>query len=289
MRYPSLADLLAARSTDLAKGPVAIVLAEDAIEVDSTLAHLLKVGFRDVILLAPEGIEVLPEHEARAQIVVHDVHAETALTGAVNVVIDQLPGTWIHWCFNAEYLFYPFSDTRQIRELLTFHTEERRSAMMTYVIDLYAGDLAQAPNGVSLSDAWFDRSGYYSLSRKDPDRNWEAKDRQNDIFGGLRRRFEEHVAWERRRIDRIALFRAKPGLRLLPDYTLNDAEMNTFACAWHHNLTAAVCSFRAAKALCTNPGSRHAVQSFRWRYSEQFSWSDHQLMALGFIEPGQWF
>lgn len=289
MRHSSLAALLSARSTDLAKGPLAIVLAEDEVEVDSTLAHLLMLGFRDVILLAPEEIAITEEHEARVHIVAHDVHAEAALPDAVNAVIDQLPDIWIHCCFNAEYLFYPFCDTRKIRELLTFHSEERRAAMMTYVIDLYAGDLEVAGNGVSRQDAWLDRAGYYGLSRKDPARNWEAKERQIEVYGGLRRRYEEHVAWEKRRIDRISLFRAKPGLRLLPDFTLSDEEMNTYACAWHHNLTAAVCSFRAAKALCTNPGSRNTIKTFRWRNSTSFDWSNQQLLSLGVIEPGQWF
>ena len=118
---------------------------------------------------------------------------------------------------------------------------------------------------------------------------------QQGLQQGLRQGLQQGIVQGRRQglLDAIDLGLklrfGSAGLRLLPDYTLNDAEMNTYACAWHHNLTAAVCSFRAAKALCTNPGSRHAVQSFRWRYSEQFTWSDHQLMTLGFIEPGQWF
>lgn len=289
MPYPSLADLLTAKAKDLAKGPLALVLVEDEFEVRSTLAHLLKIGFRDVILLSPPGVELAAETAARVHVASHDVHAEDALPNAVNAVIDRLPGTWIHYCYNAEYLYYPFSNTRNVRELLAFHTEERRAAMMTYVIDLYAGDLSTAPNGVSLTDTWFDQLGYYALERKDPANNWQPKERQIEVYGGLRRRFEEHVAWERRRIDRISLFRAKPGLRLLPDLTLSDDEMNTYACAWHHNLTAAVCSFRAAKALCTNPGSRHAVQGVRWRNSIPFEWNDRQLLEHGFIEPGQWF
>lgn len=289
MRYPNLAALLAARSADLARGPLSVVMAEDEVEVNSTLAHQFKIGFRDVVLLAPQGIEIAPEHEARVHVVTHEVHAPGSLIAAINQVIDRLPGTWIHYCYNAEYLFYPFLESRRVRELLTFHTEERREAMMTYVVDLYAGDLAAAPNAVSLSDAWLDRSGYYALARKDPEKNWDAKDRQLDFYGGLRWRFEEHIPWDRRKINRISLFRAKPGLRLLPDFTLSDEEMNTYACTWHHNLTAAVCSFRAAKALTTNPGSRDAVKTFRWRNSSQFDWQSQQLMSLGIIEPGQWF
>ncbi|MCU0827737.1 MAG: hypothetical protein MUE52_10110 [Tabrizicola sp.] len=289
MRYPSLADFLTARSSALAKGPLSLVMAEDEVEIDSTLAHQKKCGFRDVILLAPSGVEVSPENESRVHIVTHDVFAEAALPSAVNQVIDHVAGAWVHYCYNAEYLHFPFCETRRIRELLTFHSEERRDAMLTYVIDLYAGDLAASPNAVNLADAWLDRSGYYALARKDPARDWQPKDRQMDFFGGLRWRFEEHVPWHRRRIDRISLFRAKPGLRLQPDYTLTDEEMNTYACPWHHNLTAAVCSFRTAKALRTNPGSRHAIQTFRWRNSVPFNWHSQQLLDLGLMEPGQWF
>jgi hypothetical protein len=289
MRHASISALLDRKSGDLAKGPLALVMAEDEVEIASTLAHLLKCGFRDVVLLAPEGIAVPPEQEDRIHIATHDVFAEAALPGAVNAVMDAVAGAWVHCCYSAEYLFYPFSETRRIQEMLTFHTEERRTAMLTYVIDLYAGDLAAQPDAVALSDAWLDRSGYYALARQDPTRNWEPKDRQVDVFGGLRWRFEEHIPWTRRKIDRISLFRAKPGLRMAPDFTLNDEEMNTYACPWHHNLTAAVCSFRTAKALRANPGSRQAIDSFRWRGSARFDWSSQQLMELGLIEPGQWF
>lgn len=289
MRYPSLTALLDAQAARLAKGPLSIVMAEDEVEIDSTLAHQLKCGFREVVLLAPEGVAVAPEHEERVHVVTHDVFAEAALPNAVNAMVDRVAGAWLHYCYNAEYLFFPFCETRRVRELLTFHSEERREAMLTYVVDLYAGDLGAQPNAVSLSDAWLDRSGYYALTRKDPARNWEPKERQMDFFGGLRWRFEEHIPWSRRKIDRISLFRARPGLRLAPDFTLNEDELNTYACPWHHNLTAAVCSFRTAKALRTNPGSRHAIQNFRWRNSVPFQWHSQQLMDLGLIEPGQWF
>ena len=289
MRHASLADLLSLAAPGLAAGPLAVVMAEDEVEIDSTVAHLLKSGFRDVVLLAPEGVTVTPAHEDRIHVVIHDVFAEAALPNAINAMMDSLDGAWIHCCYNAEYLLFPFCETRRIREMLTFHSEERRRAMLTYVIDLYAGDLTTHANAVSLEDAWLDRSGYHASARKDPAKNWAPKERQMDFIGGLRWRFEEHIPWERRRIDRISLFRAARGLRMDPDFTLNDEEMNTYACAWHHNLTAAVCSFRTAKALRTNPGSRHAIQTFRWRNSASFQWHSQQLMDLGLMEPGQWF
>ncbi len=279
---------LAAHAADLARGPVAILLVEDAVEVDSTIAHLLRLGFRDVVVLAPDGLELAPDHAARVHLVRHSVHARDALVTAVNAMIDPLAGAWLHACHNAEYLFFPFCETRRVRELVTFHAEERRAAMLTTVIDLYAGDLQVHPGGVARTDAWLDRSGYYATPRKDPASDWAEMERQVDIFGGLRRRYEEHVPWDRRRIDRISLFRAEKGVRLRPDFTLTKPELNTHACVWHHNLTAAVCSFRAAKALCANPGSRPAITGFRWPGSEPFRWHSQQLLDLGMIEPGQW-
>jgi len=172
-------------------------------------------------------------------------------------------------------------------ELLTFHAEERRDAMLTYVIDVYASDLTENPEAVSLDEAYLDKSGYYALAR--PDANAHPKERQLNFYGGLRWRFEEHIAEVRRRIDRISLFRAKRGLELQSDHTFNDEEYNTYACPWHHNITAAVVSFRTAKALKGNAGSTFDIPTFNWHNSTEFEWHSQQLLDLGLMEPGQWF
>lgn len=289
MRYGSLAAFLTAGRAALTPGPVAIIMAEDAVEVDSTLRHHLDAGFRALLLLAPPEIAMDPALDARIHRIDHDVHVDGAMTSAVNRVIEAAPGSWLYYGYNAEYLFHPFCETRNIREMLAFHTEERREALLSYVIDLYAGDLQQHPNAVALEGALLDKSGYYALGRPDPANHNHPRERQLNFYGGLRWRFEEHVPEARRKIDRIALFRARPGLRLRDDFTLSDEEMNTFACPWHNNLTTAVMSFRTAKALRLNPGSRNAVQTFLWRNSTEFRWQSQQLMDLGLMEPGQWF
>ena len=173
-------------------------------------------------------------------------------------------------------------------ELLTFHTEERREAMLSYVVDLYAPDLGAAPDAVDLDKAMFDRTGYYALGRRTPDGS-SFEERQLDFHGGLRWRFEEHVPIDRRRLDRIALFRAQSGLRVTADHRFNEPEYNTYSCPWHHNLTCAIASFRVAKALVRNPVSRDRIDSFLWRNSTRFDWNGQQLMDLGLMEPGQWF
>lgn len=288
MTFDGLDDFLKRGREALARGPVALVFAEDTVEVESTLRHCLTLGFRATVLLAPTDIETPASMAERVARVTYDTRADHALTVAVNRVIEAAPGVWLHYVHNAEYLFFPFCEHRTIGECLAFHAEERRDAMLSYVVDLYADDLDRHPDAVSLEDASLDKSGYYALARNDP-ATGRPRERQLDFYGGLRWRFEEHVPPTRRRIDRIALFRAKPGLRLHDDFTFNDEEYNTYACPWHNNLTSAICSFRAAKALRANPGSKYDIRTFHWRNSVPFDWHSQQLMDLGLMEPGQWF
>jgi hypothetical protein len=289
MRYSGYATFLEQAEALAGKGPVALVMAEDEAEVDTTLRHHIRAGFPMVVLLAPAEIALPDSLESTVHRVDHDVHAEGALVDAVNAMIEAVPDIWLFYCYNAEFLFHPFCETRNVQEMLAFHTEERRDALLTYVIDLYAGDLNRFPNAVSLEDAHLDKSGYYALGRTDPANHNYPKERQLDFFGGLRWRFEEHISPQRRKIDRISLFRTRPGLKLRRDFTLSDEEMNTYACPWHNNITVALASFRTAKALRSNPGSRFDIKDFRWRNSTAFQWHSQQLMDLGLMEPGQWF
>ncbi len=289
MIYTSLDTFLTTAPDASDRGPLAVIMAEDGVEVDSTLRHHMAAGFTRVILLADDAIAVAPEIEARVHRIRQDVHAEGGLVSAVNRLIEAAPGVWMYYCYNAEYLFHPFCESRNIREMLAFHTEERREALLSYVVDLYAADLNRFPNAVSLDTAQMDRSGYYALGRPDPAHHNHPRERQLDFFGGLRWRFEEHIPAPRRKIDRIALFRAKPGLRLRADFTFNDEEYNTYACPWHHNITTAIVSFRTAKALRTNAGSMFDIHTFQWHNSTEFHWHSQQLMDLGLMEPGQWF
>jgi hypothetical protein len=285
MDYTSVEDFLSRGRALLAKGPVALIFAEDGCELASTIAHHRKLGFATILLFAPRHLDTEAEGVTRLG---WDPAEAGAVARAVTAVAGAAPAaTWVYWGYNAEYLFFPFCEARKAAEMLAFHAEERREAMLACVVDLYAPDLDRAPDAVNLEQAMFDRTGYYALARHA--RDGQPLERQVNIFGGLRWRFEEHVPWTRRRIDRVALFRTQKGLALRPDHTFSIEEYNTYACPWHHNLSAAVASFRTAKALRTNPGSRWAVSSFQWQNSVRFDWSSRQLMDLGLMEPGQWF
>lgn len=289
MTYDSLSAFLGDRATHLAKGPVALIFIEDDTEIGSTLRHHLTLGFKSVVAFMPAAFPLEDDLTETVIRVTMEHPTGQNMIDAVNKVITAAPGIWLYYCFNGEYLFYPFCETRTVGEMTTFHMEERRFAMLTYVVDLYASDLSAHPNAVSTDDAMLDKSGYYALARPDADNHNHPKERQLDFFGGLRWRYEEHIPETRRKIDRISLFQAKPDLVLRPDFTFNDEEMNTYSCEWHNNLTAAVCSFRTAKALKTNPGSTFDIHSFRWHNSVPFEWHSRQLLDLGLMEPGQWF
>lgn len=287
MQYESLDSFLQTGKAALAKGPLALVFVEDDVETDSTIRHHLNLGFKSLIVFMPQEFALDPELEDRVHRVSLSCVPRSVVFETINKIIQAATSLWMYYCFNAEYLFFPFCETRTIGEMLAFHTEERRDSMLSHVVDLYAEDLNEFPNGVAPEHAMMDRTGYFAQARLDSIKH--PKERQLNMSGGLRWRFEEHVPAQSRRIDRIALFKSKQGLSLRPDHTFNDEEYNTYSCPWHHNLTAAVCSFRAAKALKTNAGSTFDIPTFRWRNSVPFEWSSNQLLEMGLIETGQWF
>ena len=142
MRYPSLDQFIVAEKASLAKGPVAMILAEDNVEVDTTLRHHLDIGFAPVILLAAPELELSAELEAKIARVDTQVFETGILQRMVNALIAAAPSTWLFYCYNAEYLFFPFLEQRKVGDMLAFHTEERREAWQTYCDGLQS--LAQA-------------------------------------------------------------------------------------------------------------------------------------------------
>lgn len=273
----------------LPDGPLAMIFIEDPVEIGSTLRHHIGLGFAQVLAFMPDAFDLPDDLANQVQRISFDMSGSDNYQAAVNAMIGAVPGRWMYYCFNAEYLYFPFCETRSIGELLAFQTEERRDAVLSYVIDLYAGDLGAHPDAVSLEDAHLDKSGYYAQARNDPENHDHPKERQLDFYGGLRWRYEEHIPPARRKIDRVALFKSKPGLRLRDNHSFNDEEYNTYACPWHHSLSTAIASFRTAKALKRNPGSSFDIPGFEWHNSARFEWHSKQLLDLGLIEPGQWF
>lgn len=267
-------------------GAVAITVVEDNYCLEETFFHNAKLGFNNFVFISKERPELTLSSDAPISIqwVPTSSLSRDQMRNVLNDLIAQLSGRWVYHSYNSEFLYFPYCETRTIDDLARFMEEERRKHVFCYTIDLYnsASDLLN----FEPEDAFFDGSGYYAMNRFE---KGQVLDRQIDVFGGLKWRYSEHVPWDRQRIDRIAFFKAEKGLSFGADFRLNEPELNTHSCPWHHNVTGALASYRTAKSLRRNPGSAAAIGGFKWERSTPFDWSSKQLLDLGLIEAGQWF
>jgi len=130
MRFSNLADLKKNGAAALSKGPIALIIVEDKVEVDTTIRHHINAGFKSVIAFVPATFKLPDDVEAGCHRVDFDAKLTSLpLAEIVNELIPLTHGQWMYYCYNAEFLFHPFSETRNITEMLTFHAEERREAM----------------------------------------------------------------------------------------------------------------------------------------------------------------
>jgi len=149
MHFSRLSDAIKDSAIRTAKGPVAILIVEDEVEVAATIQHHLEKGFKSIVLASPPELELSSSDQANVIRIDFPTRKPDATVEIVNAINKALPEkTWLYYGYNAEFLFYPFSETRSVGELLAFHAEERRFAMLTYVVDVYAGDLVQTDNEV---------------------------------------------------------------------------------------------------------------------------------------------
>lgn len=194
MHFPSLSALISDAHRYLAKGPTALILIEDDVEVASTIAHHANAGFANLIAFCAPDRSLPTDLPEKLHRVDFDVSAEDALQLITNEMIKALPDQWLYYCYNAEYLFYPFCEHRTVGEMLEFIREERRDTVMSYIVDLYAKDLTAHANGVDRDSAYFDKSGYYALARENADaKRWNGKSTSlAACAGGLRNISQRH-------------------------------------------------------------------------------------------------
>lgn len=266
--------------------PLAVVFSEDGFLVAETVERLRSLGFTQIVLIdsTPDG----PGDDLADSLDWVSLFFRNSIQVAsiLDFIIESSPGRWIFWCYNGEFLFFPHCETRSIADVVTFMEEERRESVATMVVDLFSDAFIEGFGEDPRQSASLDTSGYFGLQRYEGS---EPLERQFDVIGGLKWRFEEHIPWQQRQVSRVSLFRAAAGLEIDGNGQFNEPEYNTISCPWHHNLTIAVASFRTARGLVHNPGSRSEIRSFLARQSAPFEWTSRQLLELGFMEPGQWF
>ena len=102
MRFGSVAEFLEGGAARLQAGPVALVFVEDAAEIESTIAHHLRLGFRSLVAFLPEGLSLPGRPDARVAEVRLATRAPGVVPDTVNRLIAAAPGQWFYYCFNAE-------------------------------------------------------------------------------------------------------------------------------------------------------------------------------------------
>ena len=87
MKFDSLDTYLGSADTLPKKGPVAVILAEDGVEVDTTVRHHQQAGFRDVVVFMPDDFALARDLMEDVAQVAYDTARPDALTDAVNSMI----------------------------------------------------------------------------------------------------------------------------------------------------------------------------------------------------------
>ena len=94
MQYRSLDHFISDSKAVLSKGPIALIMVEDAIEIETTLRHHQQLGFATVVAFMPASFALARDvSESKGVLRVdYDMDREGALENAVNAVIEAAPG-----------------------------------------------------------------------------------------------------------------------------------------------------------------------------------------------------
>ena len=120
MDYPNLTSFINSEGRSLAKGPIALLFIEDDVEVETTLDHHIKLGFKQIIVLAKSFPEVDEDTLTQVTTVYVDTFADDCVERTVNTLMPHLAGAWVYVGFNAEYLFSRFPVRARLRNCWPF-------------------------------------------------------------------------------------------------------------------------------------------------------------------------
>ena len=277
------------------KGPAALVIAEDRVEVASSVDSRAVAGVQATSsCLAPPEIEIPPFAEgtkAELHIIRGRSRAPGATQAAMNILIDKMPGAWLHYCYNGEYLFFPFCEDRSVGE--NGHMGDGGTAQRD-------PDLCHRP--VRAGSARPTQTRYrstppFSTVRATTPEGRPRRERQpaRKATELLRRPAlavpKKHVAKPKRKIDRIrASSRRNRGCACAKDphaERRGDEHLCLPVAPFADGGDLFVPSGQGAAAPIRDRDTTSPISAGTSR--RKFHWSSMQLMELGLMEPGQWF
>jgi len=135
--FNSLDDLIAKGPRFARSDVVALILAEDFFQIDQTIAHHLRMGFDHCIVISRSAMHQGVRAQDAVTTVYHDVFATNAMADVVNRCMPMFDGGWVMVCYNGEFLYFPFCETRSISDVTRFVTQEKRPVIPIVVVDAY--------------------------------------------------------------------------------------------------------------------------------------------------------
>ena len=95
MDYPNLTSFIKSEGRNLDKEPIALLIIEDDAEVETTLDHHIKLGFKQIIVLAKSLSEVDEDTLSRVTTVYVDTFADDCVQRTVNTLMPHMVGAWV--------------------------------------------------------------------------------------------------------------------------------------------------------------------------------------------------
>ena len=92
MDYPNLTSFIKSEGGSLAKGPIALLFIEDDVEVETTLDHHIKLGFKQIIVLAKSLPDIDEDTLTQVSTVYVNTFADDCVQRTVNTLMPQRRG-----------------------------------------------------------------------------------------------------------------------------------------------------------------------------------------------------
>ncbi|MEM7241260.1 MAG: hypothetical protein AAF429_03650 [Pseudomonadota bacterium] len=267
-------------------GAVAFLFVDDDHWLKETIDHLNHLGFSRIYAIGPKVSDFKHESEALVWLTLPQIYNEVAVD-ILNTTMSDLVGHWVYYCFNGEFLHFPFDETRKIDDFTAFLAEERRVTALSTKIDIYPGASILDLKKLKVSQCWLDQVGYYSNIGRDQFNNQIAN--SLNVQGGFRWRLAEHLPVDSQTLNRNSIFFPQHKLRLLPNFNFSSLEYETAHAAWHRSPTTVTASIRAYKYLREHNRADDFIGNLKYKGSLPYQQRGRQFLELGFMEPGQWF
>ena len=268
------------------KGAVAFLFVDDDHWLCETIDHLDHLGFARIYACgsAIAGFS----HDCKKLIWLETPQMRNKVAvDILNSKMAELAGRWVYYCFNGEFLHFPFDETRKIDDFTAFLAEERRVTALSTKIDIYPATEISDLKKLEFGQCWLDRVGYYSNVGRDQHNN--KIDNALNIQGGFRWRLSEYMPSDSQTLNRNSIFLAQQKLEMLHDFRFASRDYETAHANWHRSPTTVTASIRAYKYLRDHNKAEDIIGKLKYRGSAPYQKRARQFMELGFMEPGQWF